>query len=303
MHGKYKEVAMAWNGSNGVNARTMSPARKASGRIYAYALAAIALLALGVAWSVASNGRRGGDADAGERPVAQKARQIAEGKVEQHRQQAEHETVKTVKKVHPNEETYRDERGVLRRKIGNARVFDPSIPIIKIDPNYDKDGNPRYHSKFLIFKNPVDNEIARLISIKPGMATFGTRRYDAKFEERFREALTHPIEFSDEDSPYERALKESVAAVRKSLEERVANGERLSDIMNGAQKDLRRLSNYRRDLQQQLKEIAKDGQLTEQDVKDAVQAANIMLKSKGASPVSEGAFLNAHLRMQYQEVN
>ena len=223
-----------------------------------------------------------------------------------------HETIREVKPapamsnavekvINPNEETYRDERGILRRKVGNGRVYDPTVKTIKINPNVDKEGNPRYHSKFMIFKDPVDTEIARIISTPQGATVFGSRNYGKKFEELFNKSLQKPIEQDPSDTPYERKLKENVASVKADIAERVRKGEKLTNIFGQADKEIRRLYAYRKSLKDQLKHIATDKKLSAADMGDAVKAANIMLKERGCSPVSESAFVNAHLKMQAAE--
>ena len=95
--------------------------------------------------------------------------------------------------------TYRDEKGVLRYKNGGARAFDPDANTKKVNYGADADGNPTF--KRSIFKNVAENEIARLVTLRPGDSMIGTRRYDERFESEFKKSLETPIIVSKDDSP------------------------------------------------------------------------------------------------------
>lgn len=202
------------------------------------------------------------------------------------------------KKLSPNEETYRDAKGILRYKIGNGRVRDPSRPSRKINPMRDKDGNLRHKSRFAIFGNRVDNEIAGLISMVPGATMFGMRRYDEKFEAEFRESLKEKIEILPTDSPREKLLKQNMIEVKQEIADRMQKGEKLANILGEARTELQKLATYRRSVQKMVQEHIENEKFTTQDVKDLVKAANMMLKDKGVAPLQESSFVRAHLGMQ-----
>ena len=201
----------------------------------------------------------------------------------------------------PNEETYVDARGVKRYKVGNGRVFDPNHPRRSMNVRYDKDGNLRHKSSFAIFGNRAENEIASLIAVKPGTTIFGMRRYDEQFEAEFLESLKTPIEILDTDTPREKALKRSMIDVKREIVDKMANGEKLADILKGARDELRREAAYRRQLQKQLFEISNSPELTAQEMKDYVDAANIMLKERGIAPIRASSFIRSALQIERAE--
>ena len=205
------------------------------------------------------------------------------------------------KPVSTNEEIYVDSRGVKRYKVGNGRVFDPDRPRRSMNVRYDKDGNLRHKSSFAIFGNRAENEIASLIAVKPGTTIFGMRRYDAQFEAEFLESLKTPIEILDTDTPREKALKQGMIEVKREIVDKMAKGEKLADILKGARDELRREATYRRELQKKLLEISDTPELTAQEMKDYVDAANVMLKERGIAPIHASSFIRSALQIERAE--
>lgn len=191
--------------------------------------------------------------------------------------------------------TYRDEKGVLRYKNGGARAFDPDANTKKVIYGADADGNPTF--KRSIFKNVAENEIARLITLRPGDSMIGTRRYDERFESEFRKSLETPIIISKDDSPEDAALKESMIAVKIEICDRLAEGEKLKDILNETKSELQRLARIKRNIQQEVLSQT-SGELDESEVQIYIDAANIMLENEGIAPIKGGPILRRNLILQ-----
>ena len=200
--------------------------------------------------------------------------------------------------TNPNEEIYVDAKGVKRYKVGNGRIFDPDRPRRKMNILYDKDGKRRNRPRFAIFGNRAENEIASLIAMKPGTAIFGRRRYDAQFEEDFKESLNKPIEISETDSPREKALKQAMIEVKKEIAARMAKGEKLADILASARDELRRESAYRRQMQKHILDAADSGTMSSRDLQDYVDAANVMLKERGIAPIHASSFIRHAIEVE-----
>ena len=200
-------------------------------------------------------------------------------------------------KPNPNLETYRDARGILRYKVGNGRVPDPNLKTHKNTPTRDKDGNKRFGSKYTIFENRSENEIARLISMPPGTQMFGTRRYDDKFEADFLKSCETPIIVEKGDSEYVKNLKKAMNETKIEIRNRMAAGEKLADILTETRKELQRLATYRRDLKRETADMLQSGTLTDQDADDVITAANKMLEQKGLNPIPKSSLIRNHVKI------
>lgn len=191
-------------------------------------------------------------------------------------------------------ETYTDEAGVLRYKVGNARV-----------PNPDDFKNPiriSHEGCMHEFSHPVENEIALLISIQPGEPLVGEPDYE-NMKQDFANALLDKIEIGDDDSDVDRELKKNVAEIKQQLAERVKNGEDLIEIMKDARRELRQSAEYKQQLTDLVQEQLYDPYIPDEDLKSAFDAANRMLEEKGIEPIKETRFLRARnriLRVQEQ---
>lgn len=132
-----------------------------------------------------------------------------------------------------------------------------------------------------IFKCRSDRQIAAMLMITPGDWMLRKPTYDEMFDSDFEASLNEKIEFEDSDTDEQRELKEAVIATREDLAKKLKFGIKPSDIMNSEADSLYQLGNYRRDLQNEITKISSDENVSDEDVRDLVSAANQMLKSKG----------------------
>lgn len=130
------------------------------------------------------------------------------------------------------------------------------------------------------FETLLDNEIARIVSAKPGDG-FIDVPLPKNFDEKFAESLLVPIEISEDDTPEKAELKRQVKEARKILVEAVKRGESPRQILTEEAKTLRKLmqtrDNYQRILNEQIQSGASD-----QEINDTVNAANKMLEREGS---------------------
>ena len=191
-----------------------------------------------------------------------------------------------VKRVKP--ETYVDARGVLRYKNGNARVPNPDDfkNPIRIE---NSTGLPR-------FNHAVETEIATLISIQPGETIVGEISYRG-FDNDFVNSLLDKIEITEEDSDFDREVKQGVIDVKKDLAARIKNGENLVQILKDAREELMRSAEYREQIGEMVREQLLNPDVSDEDLKDTIAAANKILESKGLPPMRETKFLRARERV------
>jgi len=148
--------------------------------------------------------------------------------------------------------------------------------------------------KKILFREKSDQRIARLLSVEPGGFLVGTFTYKG-FKEQFLRSLSTPIVVTEEDSPKDAALKRAVLETRADLKARLDAGEDIEQIMEETENELRRLSNYRMELVRQINRDKREGKFSSADMKDYVEAANVLLKEKGIKPL-------AHPEMFYRNV-
>lgn len=149
------------------------------------------------------------------------------------------------------------------------------------------------------FSNSVDRKIAMFVGVEPGAPFLGDGAglYN-NFKERFLEAIKTPIVINRDDSDYVKELKQSVIDLRKMLKERHDKGEDIQKVMEDADRELRELGLYKEELRKQVDSICSGREITEQDVRDCVDAANTMLKDRGCSLLKFEDFYRRGLRIR-----
>ena len=118
------------------------------------------------------------------------------------------------------------------------------------------------------------------------------------------ETLGKDLEVTEEDTPARAELKRAMVEMKKELAERIKAGEKLGDILEEARSELRRLADYRRNLEKMVSEAARNPENTEQDVADIINAANKMLTDNGVKPLKSGIVrknLLIHAKTQQKE--
>lgn len=154
-------------------------------------------------------------------------------------------------------------------------------------------------SAYEIFPSPIENQIARLMTLQPGETLVGTPVYDSKkIQREFIKSCETPIVISDEDTPYQRQLKEDMVQMKIELRDRMADGEDLAKILADTRKENQRLAAIKRSVESDLRKMIESEAVSEGDVDDFVAAANKILDQKGiapikANPLTKRAFMRA----------
>lgn len=184
--------------------------------------------------------------------------------------------------------TYRDERGVLRYE-GGLRVYDPNRPSRKLQARV---GPPD------IFPHSSENAIASIITMEAGDLIVGDLEYGDDFIEDFNNSLTNKITHSKDDTEYVKQVKDAVADVKKELYEMMNRGEDVAQAMNDARNDLRNLFMYRQEIMSMVSETADSDETTDEEVKDIIEAANIMFREKGIKEIDDNEFIRMSIILQ-----
>lgn len=148
------------------------------------------------------------------------------------------------------------------------------------------------------FKHSADVELGNLLMVEPGDDLLGdTAGMYRGFNKEFDEALSEPIEYSDDDTPIQREMKQAVKELRKELKDRRANGEDIEKIMEDTRNQLKELSLYRQELEDEVRKLSTDD-LTQKDYEDLVAAANQMLKERGIKPLEMPSTVRHAIRLR-----
>jgi len=195
----------------------------------------------------------------------------------------------------------------------NAEILRARFPALKIPDDWAKpyppqaywpDGRLKKYSRYVkvitnsvsrasmsveekTFTNYAERDIAGMLLVEPGDTLVGDYTYDESFTERFLESLKTEIPDSDEDTPFQKELKQAVRETKKELKARYDKGENLAEIMAETRKQFKELGLYREDIQRMVDEAKSErgDDLTEQDEKDLIEAANKMLEERGCKPL------------------
>ena len=154
-----------------------------------------------------------------------------------------------------------------------------------------------------IFTEETDQDIASLILIDPGESMLGDGKglYE-NFDEFFIASLKTPITITPNDTEDEKLLKEAVIGLRKSLKERYDKGESVQKIMEDSDRELRELGLYKEELKKQVENICETTELTESDLDDCIEAANLMLSDRGCSPLTFPEFFRKSVMLQSERI-
>lgn len=135
------------------------------------------------------------------------------------------------------------------------------------------------------FKYNAERQIAHLLLVEPGEGMLGSGEdLYSDFDKEFKESLKDEIVFNEKDTPEQHELKEALIDIRKELIERMNNGEDLSHVMIETRKQLQEMALYKEELQEEVKKLRRDGNLSKQDRLELLEAANKMLEDRGIQP-------------------
>jgi hypothetical protein len=129
-----------------------------------------------------------------------------------------------------------------------------------------------------VFHHPVEVELDVLLSRRPGERIFGDVNWKA-FERDLPAALSSKIEILPDDTDDIIERKKLVAAAKKELIEAMKAGESPTEILKASRDDINRLADMRDNLQSTIAEMRQEG-ASEDEIEDAVKAANMLLQEK-----------------------
>ena len=136
------------------------------------------------------------------------------------------------------------------------------------------------------FKYDSDDLLGAFLEIVPGTQMEGGLRFD-KIGRDFENSLTEDVALAEgQDNEYNRALREQVREIKKEIQ-RVMREENktFGQVMQEQFDQLIEMGQYKRDLEQELRQIRKSGEFTAEEYDKFIEASNKMLESRGCSPL------------------
>ena len=172
----------------------------------------------------------------------------------------------------------------------SGRIHKPTGVVTNRVANYGK-------SKYSIFENRSDNEIAGILMMKPGDAVVGTKRYDKWFTQQFLKSIETPITASEDDEPWQTELKSLVKQARLELKQAYDNSEDIAAIMTESRQQLQDLGKYKQAIRQLYAQNIKECK-SEEELGELQKAVNIMLEEKGCAPMNFTPLTKMNLKGQ-----
>lgn len=168
------------------------------------------------------------------------------------------------------------------------------LPTNKLRKVSIEDRKPRF--QYAIFDHSTDNELAAILTLRPGQALIGgpIRRKDYKSE--FLKSIETPVIVHKDDPEDVQEVKRAVIEARLQIKEAIDNGEDPAKIINDAYQEAQRLALYKDDIRREVMNLAKEGDYSEAEVDDLIAAANKMLEAKGIEPMKLGPIMKARLK-------
>lgn len=155
---------------------------------------------------------------------------------------------------------------------------------------------------YAIFRHPSENRIASYLTIANGQTMVGTPVFGPSFEKDFLKSCEEPIIISKDDSDETKALKKLMTEVKIELRQRMADGEKLEDILMETHREVQKLALVRSDIEKVVDEQLREAQ-SQADVDVIMDAANKMLEARGIAPVSLNPILRRNIESRFINAN
>ncbi len=136
------------------------------------------------------------------------------------------------------------------------------------------------------FKYDSDDLIGGFLEIVPGTQMEGGLRFD-KIGRDFEKSLTEDVALAEgQDNEYNRQLREQVREIKKEIQKVMREENKtFGQVMQEQFDQLIEMGQYKRDLEQELRQIRKSGEFTAEEYDKFIEASNKMLEAKGCSPL------------------
>lgn len=190
-----------------------------------------------------------------------------------------------------NRKVYRNPTNDVGRVVTNA--FGKALVIERVlSPS-----GPRKNGKSLVPRRifTYDSEVAIDTLMNMEIGERSLMMLPANMDQDFLNSMSSKIIIEPDDTEDEIRRKKDMIAIKKELAERVANGEKVSEIAAETLAHYNKVATIRDNLLQEIYNLEENG-ATEDEIEDIYEAANIMLKEYDAQPLHSPKVRKAIIR-------
>lgn len=190
-----------------------------------------------------------------------------------------------------NRKVYRNPTNDVGRVVTNA--FGKALVIERVlSPS-----GPRKNGKSLVPRRifTYDSEVAIDTLMNMEIGERSLMMLPANMDQDFLNSMSSKIIIEPDDTENEIRRKKDMIAIKKELAERVANGEKVSEIAAETLAHYNKVATIRDNLLQEIYNLEENG-ATEDEIEDIYEAANIMLKEYDAQPLHSPKVRKAIIR-------
>ena len=155
--------------------------------------------------------------------------------------------------------------------------------------------------KYEIFKHSAENTIAALLSIKAGDTIIGEPDYQGSFAESLRRSLQEDIKIEETDTPEQVELKRAGIEAKQELKKVMDRGEDVEQIILDSRRECQELARAKQMMMADVYDFVDKDAVTKEDVETYVEAANMLLESKGIAPIERSTLVDIKLRHRLED--
>ena len=290
---------MAWNGNNGKNTSdTLTEKRPADGgtrkipSIMRGGVAAflVVVLAAGVWWCLAHCSGKQEQNDSS--PSTRKAMKEKENPVPH----IHKKTAVPANEVSAPHSNIPPEQQVMHTNLYGYVINRPHTAVVITNKHDDADKSLEER----VFTNSADQKIAGLLMLEPGELLVGdaSSLFGRGFTRAFLKSLESPIIITKDDDETTAELKRAVRDTKVEIKARFDAGEDIAELMAKERDELQAIGLYRKELENEIRKIARDDTISESDMADFVKAANLMLQERGGKPLEMPRFAARRFKLE-----
>lgn len=156
-----------------------------------------------------------------------------------------------------------------------------------------------------LFSNEAESWLAVLLTLEPGEGIIGDPEelFGPRFRKQLEASVVSKIEDGPDDTAEDKEMKQMVRDAKKEIFERIRSGEDGCQIFKETFKEIQQLGLYKEELEGEVRKAIKDGKYSDDDVKDLLDAANVMLKDRGVEGIKMPGMFKSRMRILSKQLD
>ena len=182
------------------------------------------------------------------------------------------------------DEEKRQEKIAYYESIFGTNMPPAILALVRKLKNPPKGPEIQYRLEYPFLRHPAERRVANILFAQPGSYFVMRPNFGPDFDQDFINSLVDKLEPEDGDTDEVKVIKRNIEAAKHDLAEICKReGKKPSEVMNEYADSLFDLGQFKHNLDSELNKIYANPELTDDEVKDFCDAANVMLESKGLS--------------------